>query len=470
VGLALTPRVSAGLALALALPLGALSVGSPGLALACVAALAFLALTLRDVAAGLAAFIVLACVGSISLLAGSPAVKLAGVVLVVALLAKRLALLRLVHEHPLVALAAIFVVAWAFSSALWATDAYAAESTSFRLALGLVFVFVVFAAVRDRRQLRWVVGALIVGALLASLVGALQLSAGPSSGRLGGGVGDPNELASVLVPALALATFALVSVRVLWLRIALAASIVALAASLLLTGSRGGLLAVAASVVVAIVCGGAIRKRVALVAAAVIALGVGYYTYIASPAAVQRVSSFTAQGGAGRLDMWAVAGSVAADRPIFGAGAGNFPAVEAVYVTETRNLPNAQFVVDKLVVHNTYLELVAELGPLGLLAFAFIVLAAIVATVRAIRIASAENDRELEYLARGTLVAIVGVLVAVFFFSGEYEKHLWFILGLGFAVLTVTRSARSVRLSAQPTPARMRAVPAAVGPRLVAQP
>ena len=96
----------------------------------------------------------------------------------------------------------------------------------------------------------------------------------------------------------------------------------------------------------------------------------------------------------------------------------------------------------ELVVHNTYLELLAELGPLGLLSFVAIAVAAIVATINAIRISSAIHDIELEYFARGTLVAIVGLLTAVTFLSGEYEKHLWLMLGLGFATLAAaTRSA-----------------------------
>jgi O-antigen ligase len=443
-GVAPIPRVVAGAVAVLALPLGLLAVDAPQLALAGIFALGFLALTAHDAAAGVAAFTILALIGHVSLLAGSPAVKVAGIVLVIALLRNHVALLRLLHDHPAVAWTAIFLVAWAVASSLWAEDSHLALGSAFRLALGVVFAFVVYAAVREPRHVRWLIAALIVGAILASLAGALQLSAGGlDSERLGGGVGDPNALASVLVPGIALATFLFFSGRSGWAKVAIAISLIAMGFALLLTGSRGGLVAFAVSVPVAVMCAGIVRRRMIVALVAVLTLGIGYYSYVASPAAAERVTSFSADGGAGRLDLWTVAGSVVEDRPFFGVGAGNFPAVEAVYVTETQNLPNAEVVVGKLVVHNTYLELLAELGPLGLLAFATIAGAALVATIKAIRLARASDERELEFFARGTLVAIFGLLVAVVFFSGEYEKHLWLMLGLGFATLSVaTRTAR----------------------------
>ena len=301
-GVAPTSRIVAGIVAVLALPLGVLAVVSPQLALAGVLALGFLALTARDAAAGVAAFTILALVGHISLLAGSPAVKIAGLVLVIALLRDHVALLRLLHDHPVVAWLAIFLVAWAIASSLWARDPDAALGSAFRLALGVIFAFVVYAAVRERRQIGWLIVALIAGAILASVAGAVQLASagGLDSSRLGGGVGDANALASVLVPAIALATFLLFSGRSSGAKAVIGVSLVVMAFALLLTGSRGGLVALAVTIPIAIICAGAQRRRIVVASIAVVALGIGYYASVASPAAAQRVSSFASQGGSGQ--------------------------------------------------------------------------------------------------------------------------------------------------------------------------
>jgi O-antigen ligase len=315
-----------------------------------------------------------------------------------------------------------------------------------RLALGVVFLFVVYGAIREREHVRWLAYAFIAGALITSLVGVVGIAAaGSESGRLVGGVGNANELAAILVPALALAGFALASGQSRRSQALLGLSLVGLTFALLSTASRGGLVALAVSLATAVIFGGSFRIHIVAVLAAVVGLGVVYYGFVASPAVRDRLVHFSAEGGSGRTDLWAVAISVVTDRPVLGVGAGNFPIVEPVYAAETINLRQVRFIVDTpKVAHNTYLGIQAELGTPGLIAFLLLVGAAIASTLRAISAALAAGDRELEFLGRGVLVALVGFLAAATFGSFEYDKQLWLFLGLAAAMsAVVSRSTRS---------------------------
>jgi O-antigen ligase len=303
------------------------------------------------------------------------------------------------------------------------------------LSLGVIFVFVVYAVVRHRRHLLWLTYALVAGGVVTSLVGVLG---GANGGRLSGGAGNPNELASVLVPALALAGFAFASGRSRGSRILLGASSLGILLAVLATGSRGGLVALAVAMVAAVAFGGTVRVPAVVLFVVVAGVGVGYYSFAATPVVRDRIIHFGSGGGTGRTDLWKVATAVAKDRPILGVGAGNFPIVEPAYAARTVDLPGIRFIVDTpKVTHNTFLGIQAELGAPGLILFLVLVGAAIASAVRAIRGAVVARDVELELLSRGSLVALIAFLTAAMFGSDQYGTPLWLFLGLATATSSV---------------------------------
>jgi O-antigen ligase len=441
------PNLLGVLALLLAVPFGVLAVLSPSLALAAALGLAFTGLAAYSPAVAVVAFALLALLETVPPLSGSPANKAAGAVLVVVLIRKHAPLWSLARERPWLALTVLFLATWGIASTLWAVDTGAAITNSLRLAMGLLFIFVVYGSLRERRHVTWLAYALIAGGLATALVGVFGLTAVQlESGRLVGGAGDPNELASVLVAAVALAIFALMAPRSMATKVLLVGALVGMTWTFLLTGSRGGLVALAIAIPTAIAFGGAFRARLVAIFTTVVLLCVGYFAYLATPAEVDRILDPGAEGGSGRVDVWYVASAAAADHPLLGTGVGNFPVVEPTYATATLNLPEVRFIVDTpLVVHNTYLEMLTELGLPGLGAFLAIVIASLAAVVRAIRTARASGDLELEFLARGTLVALAGVLGASFFFSGQYEKPLWLLVGLAVSLAGVTSRSAALR-------------------------
>jgi O-antigen ligase len=433
--------------------LGAAAVISPFLALTAVVGLAFTAIVFRDLAAGLALFVVLTFFERIPGFDGGglTGVKLAGGVLAAAWLLqaarRRSEAPLLFREHPLLAFAALALGGLAFASMLWAADSGEARANAFRLAQGILLLFIVFSAIRERRHLRWVAWAYVAGAFLTAVVGLSTTS--PESfdsdaARLTGGIEDPNELAALLVPALALASFGLAAVRGALVRWLLVCCVLVCAVALFMTESRGGLVALGVAFLATLALAGPLRPQAFAVLLSIAALGVGYYTLYAPPEALDRVTHFAAGGGTGRTDLWSVALEMSKDEPVLGVGAGNFPVVEPGYAVATLNLERVEFVVDTpKVTHNTYLHVLTELGAVGLALLAALVVGTLAAARRAIRALAREGDRRTEVLARGLTVGILGMLAAFVFISAQYEKQLWLLLGLAAALTTIARRRES---------------------------
>jgi O-antigen ligase len=131
--------------------------------------------------------------------------------------------------------------------------------------------------------------------------------------------------------------------------------------------------------------------------------------------------------------------------PIGGVGLGNYQIVEPSYALQTVNLPLVhQIVNERLVVHNTYLQIAAELGFVGLCLFLTILVVPLRVAGRALgRLESALH--ELEFHVRGLLAGTIGLLTAYAFISAEFEKPLWLLLGLLASVPVLLRDETTER-------------------------
>src|SRR4051794_13300306 len=234
--------------------LGLLAVVSPLAALGATLGLAFVALALWNLTAGLCVFTVLSFFEHLPGADDSSVspVKLAGGVLVLSWLLvisnREGRAAFMVRDRPFISYCAVALVLIALASRLWAPDPSGAGTAAFRLGLSVILVFVVFTAVREPRQLHWVIWAFILGAFVSAVIGLGHASpeagvAAPQEGRLAGGIADPNELAAILVPALVMAAFGLAAVKSLLARWALGIAVLTFAVALFLTESRGGLVA-----------------------------------------------------------------------------------------------------------------------------------------------------------------------------------------------------------------------------------
>lgn len=339
---------------------------------------------------------------------------------------------------PAFLLVLVFFVGWTAVSAVWAEDAGAAITATTRYLPNAMLFLVVFAGVRTRQQLLWVVGSLVAGAVVAAVYGMVVGAPQDDPGRVA--IGNANETAASLVMGGTLAAalaFALRGRPVLRLLTAIAVPLCVFA--VFLTLSRGGLVALGASLIAAIVVAGRRRGPVLGLAAVAVLATVLYFGAFAPVEARDRVLELG--GGTGRTDIWTVGWRMVKDHPLVGVGADNFPVASVHYLLEPGALMRTDFIVDNpKVAHNTYLNVLAELGIVGFFLLLVIIALPLRCAAQAIGFAARAGDRQLEVLARAMVVVIVGLLAADFFGSRQYSKQLWLVLSLGPVLLQVSRA------------------------------
>lgn len=453
--IALPPRTLLAATGLLAVAVGALSGAQPRLGLLAAFGVVFVAVVLADLLVGFAVMVLLAFLEVLSSLGGVSIAKAAGLLLVLSWLAvastRGSRTRNFFVERPGLAYLLVAFVGWNTVSIAWSESSSGAITSVTRYALNAVLVPIAYAAVRDRRDTIRILATLVGGATIAAISGILA-APGPESavyGRATGTIGDPNELAAALVVGLAIATAFAVNRHVKTaLRGMSAASAVLCLAGILLSLSRGGLIGVGAGLLIAVVVGGRWRWRVLAVCGAVAFLGIGYFAFVASLPAKERVLNVSG-GGTGRLDLWTVGLRMVSAHPVQGVGTGQFANSSVHYLLRPGVIERGDFILSTpKVAHNTYLNIVSELGFVGGALFAAILIACIASLWQAIQRTRRDGDEKLEILLRGLLVGMGGYFVTLMFISENYAKLLWILLALGPTLLAVVRSTPEWRASA----------------------
>jgi O-antigen ligase len=419
---------------------------------------------LANLYAGLILFVLLTFFADLPNYGGAAfsASKFAGLVLLVSWLA-RLAMRReakadFMSVHPGATWVLILFMAWMGLSQVWAGDPSASRAAFFRLCLNAVFFLIVFTAVRTRGQAIGAAAAFVAGACLDAAYGLVSPASVANTARFAGSVSKPGELAAALVAGLVLSLgLAAALKRMPAARLAVLAVAPLCALGVLFTGSRGGLVALAVALAAFIAVGSKWRGRVLVLAIILVVAGLGFYTYAASPDLRAHVTSVGS--GSGRVDLWTVAWRMVQAHPLLGVGLGNYPIDAVHYVLTPGTIARAQFVIDQQkITHNTYLELWAETGLVGVTLFVLLAGFCLRSALRAAREFGRQKDASMEMLSRALFVAQAAFLAGAFFTSREYAKDVWLILALGPAFLGVARArgeARSPEAErAPPLPAR----------------
>jgi O-antigen ligase len=441
------PLTATGVVLVTGVLLGLAALRVPAATAFVVVALAVAAVALRDLAGGVALFTALTFFERIPGAGPSvTAVKLASALLLVAWLGQ--AWLHpqrpfLPRDRATIAWLMIVFAFWAAASTLWAANVSWAAAGAFRLAQMLFLTFLVFSAVRTVRQLRWLVRAYVAGAALTSVIGLVSGAAFQAgSDRFRGDFGNPNNLAAVVLPAIVLAGFsAALSSRPLerWL---LTSAGIVLVATLFLTQSRGGFVGLAAMILAALVFAGPFRARAVALVLCLAVAAVAYFGAIAPPSA-QRVGDYSGASSTGRVDLWGIALDISRHHPLLGVGADNYTAVAPGYLARNRGVARPDlFLQEPQPVHNTYLEMLTDLGAVGALLFVLVVGGILRAAVSSVRALARSGDRESELVGRALVIGAVGMLTAYAFFSAQYEKQLWVILGALVSLSTLASTNR----------------------------
>ncbi|MHB1571717.1 MAG: O-antigen ligase family protein, partial [Solirubrobacteraceae bacterium] len=347
----------------------------------------------------------------------------------------------LLRTHRVVLVLLLATLTWVTVSLAWAHDEHLAWQSLLTWYAAGVMVLLVITTLSSERLLRMAIWATLIGAALSVVSGLFFHVAPPTSGGVGaptvarftGSWGDPNLLAAGLVGGMALAAALVLSRRrgAVPILVLVLPIVLGFAAS----GSRGGMVGAAVALIAGIALSRGHRRQMfaGLAVAAVIAAG----WFAANPTLFSRVTSVS-DSGTGRITLWTAAARMWEAHPITGVGIGNFPVESRYYVQRPGVLTFVDFTTSvPKVVHNTFLEMLAETGVIGLALYLATVLACLRSTWRAVRLFDRCGRHDLALLARGVLVAALGMLAAVFFLSAETDKRLWLFLALGPVLQTV---------------------------------
>jgi O-antigen ligase len=261
------------------------------------------------------------------------------------------------------------------------------------------------------------------------------------SGRVFSSIGQPNALAAYLVLALPLTLPLLRGAKGLR-GAAVAVALATMAAALLLTSSRGGLLGLIAVVVVLLA--GTRPGRSAVVGVVVATAAAMAVLAIAQPERLTSSWDVSGEGSARvHLDLWTVGAHMALERPVLGGGQETFPDRFPAYSHDVLP-PDRAASLDAFRVespHNGYLGIAAGAGVPALAAYLGIVAAFAWAAITAARRASAEF--RLAFVC--VLAAVAGHLVTDFFMTPDLTSTwlFWVVLGAGTALAQSSRLART---------------------------
>jgi putative inorganic carbon (HCO3(-)) transporter len=360
-------------------------------------------------------------------------VKLLGLALVAAYLLKAVRRNDVVRLPPVLGFALVFGLVVGLSL-IASVDPTAGLQKGFRYVFYIAFLFLVIQMVDDRDQAIRLIRVLVASTALAGLYGCVAFLTGTVE-RASGPIADPNDFAYMMAAVLPLALFLCVEDR-RW-RLAWVASTLMLLAATFATLSRGAIIGLAALLLWALLTrrigvGGTLAVIVASLLVVAAALTFWASTVEERLTEKNQIANANVES---RAAFWSAAERMAEDNPILGVGPGRFGEESKAYI---RNSP---IVLEDPVVHNSYLEILAEDGPIALLLFVGMLGAAWFGATRAERQARSRQDRTTIRLAAATKGVLLVTMVSGAFLSEQVAPPFWIACALaGCGALYVPRT------------------------------
>jgi O-antigen ligase len=354
---------------------------------------------------------------------------------------------------PRVAMWWVLLIAWGSVTGFWAVDD---SIVLHRLptAWGLLIFYLAAVSSRiSRKQLKIVLMLTVLGGCAAAIWASWSFFHGTfwggNSSRASLSMDshemDPNFFAAMLLIPLSLSIGMFISSR-RWLSKALLAVCAAAAMmAIILTMSRGALVAV-------VLLAGAYVFRLGLKmrAFAAVAVVLTLLAIVAPPTFWKRMQlDDRTASGTGRTNVWVVAAQMIKHHPLGGVGLSNFPAAYASYAGAAPHFEG--YYKDS---HNSYINILAEQGVVGLTLF----LLAVFFTLRRLQgaIAALGAARAPAILLVSCEAALIAVLGSGFFLDLLFSKFVWFLLIL--CTLIARAENEQAAASARPANAKLSTV------------
>jgi putative inorganic carbon (HCO3(-)) transporter len=359
-------------------------------------------------------------------------VKLLGLALVVGYF------LRAVRQNDVIRLPPVLGFALAFGlviglALIASPEPSAGLVKAFRYVFFILFLFLLIQMIDDRDQAMRLLRVLVLASATAAFYGCFQFVTGAVE-RAAGPIADANDFAYMLSAVLPFALFLCAEDR-RWRPVWILSTLLLLGATFA-TLSRGAIIGLAALLLWAILTRRiGVGGTIAVVVAAVLVVAAAFTFW--SSTVEQRLNEknkIAAANTESRAAFWAAGEEMWEDHPFLGVGPGRFGVEAKNYIK------NSPIALEDPVVHNSYLEILVEAGPLALLLFLGMLAAGWTGATRAARLARSRQDQTTVRLATAAKGSLLVAVVSGFFLSEQVAPPFWIACALvGSGALYVAR-------------------------------
>jgi O-antigen ligase len=302
---------------------------------------------------------------------------------------------------------------------------------SWLLPSAMLAVLVVLS-VRTMEDLEWLGAVTLVGGCAYTLLMLLTRPLDPDGRWTTIVFYDPNDLALVLVGLLPLTLYFMWRVTTTPRRIMATLCFALFVFAIVRTGSRGGLLGLAAVLGYLLLAFRMMTPRARLLGAlaAVVLLAAGgarYWERMRTMFEPSTDYNWSRREYTGRGELWRRGVGYLRERPIVGVGANAFVTAERDLSPAARRRQMAGRPVQTLVAHSTVVQIGAELGIPGLIIFAVLIVQTAVTLRRAGH--RARRDQRVGAMSQVLTGSLIGYVVCGLFLSAAYFTFLHFLVG-----------------------------------------
>jgi O-antigen ligase len=318
-----------------------------------------------------------------------------------------------------------------------------------------IIVLVIAASVRNVRDVERLLRVFALGAIAFAMLGT-----GQGFRVFGGGGYDPNDAAMFVVSAIPVVVYFLVrSKSVLW-KLVFGFGVLTCVSAVVLSGSRGGYLALAAVIAFVLIGFRGIKLPVR---AGVVAILAGAVTFSATGDFWERLESindpddYNRHSPGGRVNVWKRGIGYMAASPIVGVGLSNFRVAEGQHPSIAQDIADGRG-RKYSAAHSIWVQIGADLGVPGLVAFLLMFGMATRLLWTTDRLAGglrARGDPDVKAVSemgRPLIGVLLAVAVAGSFLSHAYMATVWmpFALVLGLQKVLYLRNRQVARARVQP--------------------
>ncbi len=327
---------------------------------------------------------------------------------------------------------------WAVFSGLWSPEAGGWFFNLGVYSLGLAFFCITGLLVDSHRMVQQFLRAYWIGGLFGSAAGVLALFLGTRSVGFGS---DPNFFGLLQASMIPLTVYYRRHAVTRQARLLYTITLVVVLAGAAGAGSRSGLIGGALAIVGTMVTrpGLAPTRRVLVGIGSIMLGGLAFLVgFVVNPNNLER--GF-ADRGAGRVDLWNVSISLIKQNPVWGYGFGQLRSLVPPNLLLTPGSERLNEFRTDVSAHNTWLDVLGDLGVVGLLLFVSIFVIAIIALLR-------PRWFQTRELSMTLCVMMLPVLSGSFFLPLLNNKLAWALIGLSAALQVPSMDARWSGLTA----------------------